>query len=63
MAWFGTWKSRQAGEIYKVTVVWGSKDDGEKKLASDLFIEQLNRLGMVRYETWHAKFEEIKTWM
>jgi hypothetical protein len=63
MAWFGTWKSRKAEEIYKTTVIWGRKDNGEKRLASDLFIEQLNCLGMVGYETWHAKFEEIKTWM
>lgn len=63
MAWFGTWKSSEAEEIYKTSVVWGSKDNGEKKLASGLFIEQLNGLGMVGYETWHAKFEEIRTWM
>lgn len=63
MAWFGTWKSREAEDIYKTTVSWGRKDNGEWKLASDLFIEQLNGLGMVGYETWHTKFEEIKTWM
>jgi hypothetical protein len=63
MAWFGTWKSREAEEIYKATVIWGRKNNGGKRLASDLFIEQLNCLGMVGYETWHAKFEEIKTWM
>ncbi|KAJ5201286.1 hypothetical protein N7449_006089 [Penicillium cf. viridicatum] len=63
MAWFGAWKSEEAEELYKTTVAWGSKDNGEKKLASDLFIERLNGLGMVGYETWHARFEEIKTWM
>lgn len=63
MAWFGAWKSSEAEEIYKTTVVWGSKENGEKKLASDLFIEQLNGLGMVGYEAWHAKFEEIQKWM
>ncbi|CAG8098180.1 unnamed protein product [Penicillium nalgiovense] len=63
MAWFRTWKSREAEDIYKTTVSWGRKDNGEWKLASNSFVEELNGLGMVGYEAWHAKFEEIQTWM
>ncbi|KAJ6150247.1 hypothetical protein N7471_001446 [Penicillium samsonianum] len=63
MAWFRTWKSREAEYIYKTTVSWGRKDNGEWKLASNSFVEELNGLGMVGYEAWHAKFEEIQTWM
>ncbi|KAJ5550661.1 hypothetical protein N7461_005359 [Penicillium sp. DV-2018c] len=63
LAWFGTWKSREAEDIYKTTVSWGRKDNGEWKRASNLFADELNGFGMVGYEAWHAKFEEIQTWM
>jgi hypothetical protein len=63
IAWFRTWKSREAEDIYKSTVSWGRKDNGEWKLASNSFVEELNGLGMVGYKAWHAKFKEIQTWM
>ena len=63
IAWFRTWKSREAEDIYKSTVSRGRKDNGEWKLASNSFVEELNGLGMVGYKAWHAKFKEIQTWM
>jgi hypothetical protein len=61
IAWFMNWKSTGEEEIYKETVCSRKKNE-EGPTVMDIFIKELQGLGMVGYESCHAKFEEIKTY-
>jgi hypothetical protein len=53
VAWFFNWKSSGDEEIYKETEV-------SRGTVMGSFIDELHGLGMVGYESFHAKFREIK---
>jgi len=59
IAWFMNWKSSGDEEIYKETA-FSREKDGEWRTVVGSFIDELYSLGMVGYESCHAKFEEIK---
>lgn len=61
IAWFMNWKSTGEEVIYKETVR-SRKENGEGRTVMDSFIKELQGLGMVGYESCHAKFGEIKKW-
>ena len=61
IAWFMNWKSTGEEKIYKETVC-SRKKNGEGPTVMDIFMKELQGLGMVGYESCHAKFEEIKKW-
>ncbi|CAG8429173.1 unnamed protein product [Penicillium salamii] len=59
IAWFMNWKSTGEEKIYKETVCFRKKNE-ERPTVMDIFIKELQGLGMVGYESCHAKFEQIK---
>jgi hypothetical protein len=59
IAWFMNWKSTGEEEIYKKTVC-SRKKNTEGPTVMDILIKELQGLGMLGYESCHAKFEEIK---
>ncbi|CAI7641782.1 unnamed protein product [Penicillium bialowiezense] len=61
IAWFMNWKSTGEEKTYKETE-YGRKENGQLWTVMEAFIEKLHGLGMVGYESWHAKFQEIKHW-
>lgn len=60
IAWFMNWKSREEEEIYKETV-FSRENNGEWRTVVGLFIEELQGLGMVGYESCHARFFSIES--
>ncbi|CAG7990495.1 unnamed protein product [Penicillium salamii] len=59
VAWFFNWKSSEDEEIYKDTPFSRDKN-GEWRTVMGSFIDELQGLGLVGYESFHAKFKEIK---
>ncbi|KAJ5146322.1 uncharacterized protein N7515_000886 [Penicillium bovifimosum] len=61
IAWFMNWKSTGEEKTYKGTE-YDRKENGQGSTVMESFIEKLHGLGMVGYESCHAKFQEIKHW-
>ncbi|CAG8364901.1 unnamed protein product [Penicillium salamii] len=59
IAWFMNWKSTGEEKIFK-EIVRFRKNKEERPAVMDVFIKELQGLGMLGYESCHAKFEEIK---
>ncbi|CAG7943847.1 unnamed protein product [Penicillium salamii] len=59
IAWFMNWKSTGEEKIFKEKVRF-RKNREEKPTVMDIFIKELQGLGMLGYESCHAKFEEIR---
>lgn len=60
VTWFMNWKSRGEEEIYKEPV-FSREKNGEWRTVMGSLIEELQGLGMVGYESCHARFFSIKS--